>query len=313
MFDLAAQRDYYGKTLVALGKDMPNLFVVDADLSSSTRTSLFAKEFPDRFFNVGIAEQNAIGISAGLANMGNVVFVSSFAMFITGRTWDQVRNSVAYPFLNVKIAATHAGLTVGEDGASHQALEDIALMRVIPSMTVLVPADAIEAAQMVRYAASCAGPFYIRMSRGNMPLVYKDRAEKFALGKSDVLVEGRDVSIIACGLMVSVAIEASRVLQKEGISTGIINCSSIRPMDEETIIAQVRKTGAVVTAEEHSVFGGLGSAIAELLVRQCPAPVEMLGVEGVFGESGQPNELLQKHHLTVEGLVSKVKQVLKRT
>lgn len=313
MYDLAAQRDYYGKTLVELGKEMPNLFVVDADLSSSTRTSLFAKAFPDRFFNAGIAEQNAMGLSAGLANMGNVVFVSSFAMFITGRTWDQVRNSVAYPFLNVKIAATHAGLTVGEDGASHQALEDIALMRVIPSMTVLVPADAIEAAQMVRFAAGCNGPFYIRMSRGNMPLIYKDRTESFSLGKSDVLADGRDVCIIACGLMVSVALEASTALNKEGILAGVINCSSILPMDEETILSQVRKTGAVVTAEEHSVIGGLGSAVAELLVKKCPVPVEMLGVQGVFGESGQPEELLSKHQLTVEGLISKVRQVLNRT
>ncbi|OGI06983.1 MAG: transketolase [Candidatus Margulisbacteria bacterium GWF2_35_9] len=312
MPDLAGTRDYFGKTLVELGNENPNIVVLDADLSSSTRTSMFRKAYPDRFFNAGIAEQNCIGMAAGLANLGKIVFASSFAMFITGRAWEQIRNSVSYAYLNVKIAATHAGITVGEDGASHQALEDIAIMRVIPEMRVLVPADAIEAGQMIRSAAEMPGPFYIRMSRGNTPLVFNSIEYQYEYGKSKVIREGEDVAIMATGIMVYLALEAANELQKENIKVSVVNISSIKPIDEETIIQVAKKTRAIVTAEEHSVFGGLGSAVAEVLCQHCPVPIEMLGIQGVFGESGKPDELLIKHHLTTEGIIDKVKKVLKR-
>lgn len=312
MPDLAGTRDYYGKTLVELGQEMPNLVVLDADLSGSTRTSKFAKAYPDRFFNAGIAEQNCIGMAAGLANLGKVVFASSFAMFITGRAWEQIRNSVSYTVLDVKIAATHAGITVGEDGASHQALEDIAIMRVIPEMRVLVPADAIETAQMIRVAAKMPGPFYIRMSRGNTPLIFNNIEYTFEYGKSKVIKDGEDVAIIASGIMVNIALEAARELQSENINASVVNLSSIKPIDVDTITQVAKKTGAIVTAEEHTIYGGVGSAVAEVVCQNCPVPIEMVGIQGVFGESGKPNELLDKHHLTVEGIKEKVKKVLKR-
>jgi len=312
MPDLAGTRDYYGKTLVDLGAENPDIVVLDADLSGSTRTSKFAAAYPDRFFNAGIAEQNCIGMAAGLANVGKVVFASSFAMFITGRAWEQIRNSVAYAALNVKIAATHAGITVGEDGASHQALEDITIMRAIPEMSVLVPADAIEAGQMIRLAAETPGPFYIRMSRGNTPLVFNDSDYKFEYGKSQVLMDGSDVSIIASGIMVYIALEAAKELKNENINATVVNLSSIKPIDSKTIIDVAKKTGAIVTAEEHTVYGGVGSAVAEVICQNCPVPIEMLGIQGVFGESGKPDELLEKHHLNVNGIKDKVKKVLKR-
>ena len=309
---MAATRDAYGKALVELGKSNRDVVVLDADLSSSTRTSMFAKAYPDRFFNVGIAEQNCIGIAAGLANIGKVVFASSFAMFITGRAWDQTRNSIAYPRLNVKIAATHAGITVGEDGATHQALEDIAIMRVIPNFQVIVPADAVEASLVIKAVASIPGPFYIRMSRASTPVVYENIECKFEPGKSQVLVDGSDVTIAACGIMVEMAIRAAEKLSKEGISAAVINVSSIKPIDHDTLSKYAKKTGAFVTAEEHSILGGLGSAVAESLVQTCPVPIEMLGVNGVFGESGKPEALLEKHQLTVDGIIQKVKRVISR-
>jgi len=313
MSEVAAGRDYYGKALVELGSENPKVVVLDADLSCSTRTSMFAKAFPQRFFNVGIAEQNCIGIAAGLANVGKVVFASSFAMFITGRAWEQIRNSVAYPRLNVKIAATHAGITVGEDGASHQALEDITIMRAIPNMQVLVPADAIEAYQMIKQIADIYGPFYIRISRGNSPLIYKDTAYNFQLGKADVLREGKDVAIVACGIMVDMALKAAAELwSKDKIKATVVNLSSIKPVDVETLVAVAKNTGCIVTAEEHSVIGGLGSVVAEVLAQHYPVPIEMLGVNGVFGESGKPEALLEKHSLNVKGIVDKVKKVRER-
>lgn len=307
-----APRDYYGKALVELGKVDPRVFVLDADLSSSTKTGLFAKAFPNRFFNAGIAEQNCIGMAAGLANMGKTVFASSFAMFISGRAWEQIRNTVAYTKLNVKVVATHAGVTVGEDGGTHQAIEDIAIMRPIPSLNVLVPADAIEAAQMVHVMAAEYGPFYMRMSRGASPLVFEGTDYQFTLGKSEVIRQGGDVTIVACGIMVDIALRAAETLHIQKINARVINLSSIKPMDEAVLIAAAKETGAIVTAEEHSVIGGMGSAVAEVIVKKAPVPMEMLGVEGVFGESGKPDELLEKHHLTVEGLIAKVNLVLAR-
>ncbi|MEI7941696.1 MAG: transketolase family protein [Candidatus Riflemargulisbacteria bacterium] len=313
MSDVAATRDYYAKALIALGKKNKNVVVLDADLSGSTRTEKFAKEFPDRFFNAGIAEQDCIGMSAGLACMGKTVFASSFAMFLTGRTWEQIRNSVCYPKLNVKICATHAGITVGEDGASHQALEDIALMRILPNMRVIVPADALEAEQVIHYVAEQPGPFYVRMSRGVTPLVYKEGECDFQLGKNKVLKEGTDLTIMACGIMVKIALEAAEVLKNEhNISAAVVNVASIKPIDEDNICKMASLTGAFVAAEEHTIYGGMGSAVAEVTAKKCPIPIEMLGVMGVFGESGKPDDLLEKHSLNVAGIVAKALAVKSR-
>ncbi len=312
MSDLA-MRDYYAKALIALGKVNKDIVVLDADLSCSTRTEKFAKEFPDRFFNAGISEQDCIGMSAGFACMGKTVFASSFAMFITGRTWEQIRNSVCYPKLNVKVCATHAGITVGEDGASHQALEDIALMRILPNMRVIVPADALEAEQAIHFVAKEAGPFYVRMCRGATPVVFNEGECDFQLGKNKVLKDGNDLTIMACGIMVDMALKAADVLKNEhNITAAVVNVSSIKPIDEENIYQMATKTGAFVTAEEHTIYGGMGSAVAEVTAKKCPIPIEMLGVNGVFGESGKPNDLLNKHNLTVQGIVDKALAVKSR-
>lgn len=306
MSGLAATRDYYAKALIALGKENKEVVVLDADLSCSTRTEKFAKEFPERFFNAGIAEQNCVGMAAGFACMGKTVFASSFAMFITGRPWEQIRNSVCYPNLNVKICATHAGITVGEDGASHQALEDIALMRILPNMRVVVPADAYEAEQIIKTIAYEPGPFYVRMSRGATPLVFNEGECDFQLGKNKVLRKGKNITIFACGVMVKMALEAADVLEAEhNLSVAVVNVSSIKPIDEENILEMASLTGAFVTAEEHSIYGGMGSAVAEVTAKKCPVPIEMLGINGVFGESGKPEELLEKHGLNVTGIVEK--------
>jgi len=307
---MAATRDAYGKTLVDLGKKNKDIVVLDADLSCSTRTSWFAKEFPDRFFNVGIAEQNLMGIAAGLALGGKIPFVSTFAMFASGRCWEQIRNSIAYPCLNVKIAATHAGITVGEDGATHQALEDIAIMRAIPYMSVIVPADAIAAELTIREVARTHGPCYVRMSRGNTPVVYDTYALDFKIGKNNTLKKGKDVTIIACGLMVSHSIMAAEELEKENISVAVVDMHTIKPVDKDSIISAAERTGAIVTAEEHSVIGGLGSTVAEVLSQNKPVPMEMVGIPGVFGESGAPDELLEKYHLMPKDIVKAVKKVL---
>lgn len=306
MSGIAATRDYYAKALISLGKENKDIVVLDADLSCSTRTEKFAKEFPDRFFNSGIAEQNCVGMATGLACMGKIVFASSFAMFITGRPWEQIRNSVCYPNLNVKICATHAGITVGEDGASHQALEDIALMRIIPNMRVLVPADAYEAESIIKVVAYEPGPFYVRMSRGATPLIFNEGECDFHIGKNKVLRQGKDVTIFACGIMVKMALEAAEVLiEKYNLEAGVVNVSSIKPIDEDNICEMAKLTGAFVTAEEHSIYGGLGSIISEVTSRRCPVPIEMLGINGVFGESGKPEQLLEKHNLNVAGIVAK--------
>jgi transketolase len=306
-----ATRDAYGQVLIQLGKENKDIIVLDADLSQSTKTAGFAKAYPERFFNMGIAEQNLIGFSAGLAAAGKVPFASTFAVFATGRAFEQIRNSVAYPKLNVKIAATHAGVSVGEDGASHQAVEDLAIMRSLPNMTVLVPADAEETTQVIRAAAAYQGPVYIRMGRLAVPVLFA-KDYKFIIGRANVLQEGQDVTIIAIGLMVAEALKAAEELSKEGIKVTVVNCASLKPLDTETIVKAAQQTGAVVTAEEHNIIGGLGSAVAEILGEQCPVPLQRVGIQDTFGESGRPAELLSKYGLTAKSIIAAVKKVLER-
>jgi len=304
-----ATRDAYGEALAELGAVNENIVVLEADLSKSTKTSDFKKVYPERHFNMGIAEQNMLGVAAGFAAAGKVPFASSFAVFATGRAYDQIRNSIAYPNLNVKIAATHAGLTVGEDGGSHQMLEDIALMRALPNMTVIVPADGIETKQAVKAAAEYEGPVYIRMGRPKVPVLFGDDY-KFEIGKGVVLKEGTDVTLVGTGIMVSKAVEAAELLAAEGISAAVVNISTIKPLDAELIIAQAQKTGAIVTCEEHNIYGGLGSAVAEVLVENCPVPMTRVGVADQFGESGLPDELLEKHGLTAANIAAQAKAVI---
>lgn len=306
-----ATRDAYGEALAELGAVNENIVVLEADLSKSTKTNDFKKVYPERFFNMGIAEQNLLGTAAGFAAAGKIPFASSFAVFATGRAYDQIRNSIAYPNLNVKIAATHAGLTVGEDGGSHQMLEDIALMRALPNMTVIVPADGVETKQAVKAAAEYEGPVYIRMGRPKVPVLFGDDY-KFEIGKGVVLKEGSDVTLVATGIMVSKAVEAAELLATEGISAAVVNISTIKPLDADLIIAQAQKTGAMVTCEEHNIYGGLGSAVAEVLVENCPVPMVRVGVADKFGESGLPDELLEKHGLTANNIAAQAKAVIAR-
>ena len=304
-----ATREAYGKALVKLGQVNDNVVVLDADLSKSTKTNDFYKAFPERFFNMGIAEQNLIGAACGLATAGKIPFASSFAMFATGRAFEVIRNSVAYPKLNVKVCATHAGLTVGEDGASHETVEDIAIMRVIPNMTVLVPADGVEAEQMILEAARVYGPMYVRLGRSAVPTLF-DKNYKFEIGKGVVVREGNDATIIACGIMVNEAIIASETLKSEGINARVVNMSTIKPIDRELIINAAKETGVIVTAEEHSIIGGLGSAVSEIVSEEYPVVVKKVGVKDLFGESGTPMELLKKHGLTADNIVEAVKQAV---
>ncbi len=305
-----ATREAYGEALKKLAASNPDIVVLDADLSGSTKTSEFKKVSPERFFNVGIAEQNLIGTAAGLALAGKIPFASSFAMFAAGRAFEIIRNTVAYPALNVKIAATHAGLSVGEDGGSHQAIEDISLMRSIPNMTVISPADSREAEQAVLKAAEYVGPVYIRLGRMAVDDVYDD-SYVFELGKGVLLREGKDVTIIATGLMVQEALKAHDMLKEEGIDARFINIHTIKPIDTEIIIKAARETRAIVTAEEHSIIGGLGSAVLEVLSDQCPVPVKRVGIRDTFGESGKPKDLLKKYGLTAEEIAAQAKEVLK--
>lgn len=305
-----ATRDAYGQALVKLGEENLDIVVLDADLSKSTKTADFAKVYPERFFNMGIAEQNLIGFSAGLAAAGKIPFASTFAIFAAGRAFEQIRNSVAYPKLNVKIAATHAGISVGEDGASHQAVEDLALMRSIPNMTVLVPADALETYQVIKAAVDYEGPVYIRMGRLAVPVLFEEGDYSFAIGKANIIRDGKDVTIIANGLMVGEALSAADELKEEGIEARVVNCASLKPLDEETIINSAKLTGAVVTAEEHSIIGGLGSAVAEVLSESNPVPLKRVGVKDTFGESGKPEELLQKYGLTAQDIKRAVLDVI---
>jgi len=306
-----ATREAYGKALVALGAENPDIVVLDADLSKSTKTADFAKHYPERFFNMGIAEANMMGTAAGLAAAGKIPFASTFAVFATGRAFEQIRNSIAYPKLNVKIAATHSGVTVGEDGGSHQAIEDVAIMRALPNMTVLVPADGEETRQVIYAAAQYKGPVYIRMGRLDVPLLF-DENYTFEIGKANVIREGSDVVIFANGVMVAAALEAAEELAGRGVQAAVVNVASVKPLDQETIVRMAKATGAVVTAEEHTIIGGLGSAVAEVLAENAPTPMVRVGLKDCFGESGRPFELLAKYGLTQKEILEAVDEVLKR-
>lgn len=304
-----ATREAYGKALVKLGKINDDVVVLDADLSKSTKTNDFCKAYPNRFFNMGIAEQNLVGAACGFAAAGKIPFASTFAMFATGRAFEVIRNSACYPKLNVKICATHAGITVGEDGGSHQSVEDISLMRSIPNMTVLVPADGVEAEKMIFAAAEFNGPMYVRLGRSAVPTLFNEDYN-FEIGKGAVLKEGNDATIIACGMMVNEAILAAEMLKEENINVRVINMSTIKPIDTELIIKAAKETKAIVTAEEHSIIGGLGSAVSEVVSENCPIIVKKVGINDCFGESGTPAELLEKYGLTAKHIVEKVKEAM---
>ena len=301
-----ATRVSYGETLVELAAEHDDFVVLDADLAASTQTGRMKDAYPDRFFDVGIAEQNLMGVAAGIATTGRTAFVSSFAMFAAGRTYDQVRNSIAYPHLNVKICASHAGVSVGEDGATHQCNEDIALMRVIPGMTVVVPCDDVEARAAVRAAYELDGPVYMRLGRLAVPVVNDEKDFSFTLGKGIVMREGTDVTIVACGLMVQAALEAADALAERGVSAEVIDMHTIKPIDADLIVESASKTGRVVTCEEHSVIGGLGSAVCDVLAERCPVPVRKVGVNDVFGVSGPATDLLHLYGLDAEGVIAAV-------
>lgn len=307
-----ATRDSYGKALVELGREHDDLMVLDADLAGATKTGMFQKAFPERHLDVGIAEANMTGIAAGLAACGKVPFISSFAMFASGRNYEQIRNSIGYPHLNVKIGATHAGISVGEDGATHQCLEDIALMRGIPGMTVINPADDVEARAAVKAAFAHVGPVYLRFGRLAVPVFNDEETYKFELGKGVVLKEGTDVTVFATGLCVNETIEAEKMLSADGISAEIINIHTIKPIDRNLIIESAVKTGKVVTVEEHSVIGGLGSAVCDVLSEEAPTKVMRIGINDVFGESGPALELIQKYGLDAKSIYQKVKAFVKK-
>ena len=305
-----ATRQSYGEALVELGKEHDNLYVLDADLAAATKTEIFKKAFPERHIDCGIQESNMIGVAAGLASTGKVPFASSFAMFATGRAYEQVRNAVGYPHLNVKIGASHAGISVGEDGASHQCIEDIALMRGIPGMVVINPADDTEARAAVRAAYEHEGPVYMRFGRLAVPVINDPATYKFELGKGIVLKEGSDVSLIATGLEVYETLQAAEMLEADGICAEVINIHTIKPIDQDLIVKTASKTKKVVTVEEHSVIGGLGSAVAEVLCEECPTAMKRIGVQDTFGESGPAKELLHKYELDAEGIYKQVKAFL---
>lgn len=303
-------RDGFGRALVELGRTDKKIVVLSADLTDSTRADWFRKEFPERFFGLGVAEQDMVGTAAGFALMGKVPFACTFGVFASGRAWDQVRVSVAYMDLDVKIAGTHGGISVGPDGATHQALEEIALMRILPNMSIVVPADAVEAKKATIAAAKHKGPVYLRLGRAGVPVVTKE-TDEFSLGRADVLRDGRDVAIMACGQMVSEALAACDELAASGVKAKVINVHTPKPLDMETIVRAARQTGAVVTAEEHTILGGLGSAIAEVLSQEAPVPIKMVGVRDRFGVSGEPDELFEYFGLSAKYIVKAVREVLK--
>ncbi len=305
-----ATRESYGNALKELAEEFPNLVVLDADLAAATKTGMFKKAYPDRFIDCGIAECNMMGIAAGLSLVGKIPFASSFAMFAAGRAFEQVRNSIGYPHLNVKIGATHAGITVGEDGATHQCNEDIALMRTIPGMVVMCPSDDVEARACVRAALEYVGPVYIRFGRAAVPVINDRPDYKFEIGKGTVVREGKDVTIVATGICVDSALGAAEKLAAEGIDAEVVNICTIKPLDEDIIVNSARKTGKVVTVEEHSVIGGLGSAVCDCLSAKLPTPVKKLGMQDVFGESGPAAALVQKYGLDAEGVYKSVKEFL---
>jgi transketolase len=311
MSGMMATRDAYGEVLAELGAQDPSVVVLDADLSGSTKTSQFAKKYPDRFFNMGIAEANMVCTAAGLAAAGKIPFVSTFAIFASGRAWEQVRQSVAYPKTNVKVVATHGGVTVGEDGGSHQSVEDIAIMRAIPNMTVIVPADGIETKGAIRAAAAYNGPVYVRLGRNKVPNVMPEDYN-FEIGKGIELVSGTAFTFVTTGLMTAQAVMAAEILQAEGIYSRVIHIGSIKPLDSEILIKAAKETKFIITAEEHSIIGGLGGAVAELLSEQCPLPVYRVGVNDRFGTSGKAEELLKYFGLTAEDLVEKAREALSR-
>jgi transketolase len=310
-FKLESQRDYWAKALLELGRKRKDIVVLSADLSSSVKTSLFAQDFPERHFNVGIAEQNMMSIAAGLAACGKTAFASTFAAFGTGRVYDQIRQSIAYPKLNVKIIATHAGITVGGDGATHQIVEDLALMRALPNMTVIVPADAPETYRAIKAVADYIGPVYLRMGRANVPTITNSKG-KFKIGKATVLKDGDDVSLIGTGIMVSRCLLAAEELKKHKISARVIDLSTIKPLDEKTVVKAARETGGVVTAEEHSSIVGMGSAVAMCLVENAHVPMKRVGIPDVFGQSGDSDELMEKYGLTAENIVEAAHDVIGR-
>ena len=306
-----ATREAYGATLLQLGAENPAVVVLDADLSGSTKTKAFAQAYPDRFFNQGVAEANMMGTAAGLATMGYTVFASSFAMFAAGKPWEQVRQSICVPELNVKICATHAGLTVGEDGKSHQMLEDITLMRVLPHMRVIVPADGVEAEQAVRAAAAEPGPFYVRLSRASTPVIF-DPSYRFEIGKGALLREGGDVCLAACGVCVAPALEAAEILAEKGVQARVINLATVDPMDTELVVESAQNCGAILTVEEHQIRGGLGDAVAQAVVRNHPVPMDFLGMDGEFGQSGTAPELLEHYGLSATNIAARAQSLMQR-
>ena len=309
MAEKIATREAYGAALAELG-DKYDFLVLDADLAAATKTGVFKKKFPERFFDCGIAEGNMMSVAAGIAATGKTVFASSFAMFAAGRAFEQVRNCIGYPHLNVKIGATHAGITVGEDGATHQCIEDFALMRAIPGMVVINPSDAVEARAAVEAAINYVGPVYMRFGRYAVPVINDKDNFKFEIGKGVNMLDGKDVTIVATGMMVGMALDAAKVLANEGISARVINIATIKPIDKEIILDAARSTGAIVAAEEHSIIGGLGSAVAEVVCEGCPVPVVRMGIEDQFGHSGKVPPLLEMYGLTVENMVAKAKAAI---
>ena len=306
-----ATRQAYGEVLVELGHEMENLVVMDADLSKSTMTAEFGKVFPERFINMGIAEQNLYGAATGMAISGKVVCASTFAMFATGRAFEIVRNSIGYTRANVKICATHAGITVGEDGASHQTFEDMALMRTIPGMTVVNPCDCVSAKKLIRQAVAMDGPVYVRLGRAPVPNFYQED-DDIQLGKGKCIREGKDLTVIATGIMVSEAMMAAERLQEEGLDVRVVDINTIKPIDRDIIIKAAKETGRIVTAEEHSVIGGLGSAVAEVVVRECPVAMEMVGQLDTFGESGKPDQLKEKYGMDAEAVIRACRKIMER-
>jgi transketolase len=307
-----ATREAYGKALVELGKENNNIVVLDADLSKSTKTADFGKAYPERFFNMGISEADMISTAAGLSTCGKIPFASTFAMFAAGRGFEQIRNSICYPELNVKIAATHAGLTVGEDGASHQAIEDLSLMRSVPNMTVISPCDDVETMGAIKAAAEYNGPVYIRLGRSSVPTLNDEATYKFEIGKAVKLKEGKDITIFATGIMVSEAMKAADQLKNDNIDAEVINVHTLKPIDTNAIIESVKKTKIAITCEEHNIIGGLGSAVCEVISENNPVYVKRVGVMDTFGESGKPADLLKKYGLTAGHIVEAVKEVIKR-
>lgn len=311
ILDKQATRDAYGKALVELGQLHDDIVVLDADLSKSTKTADFAKAFPERFINAGIAEQNMVGMAAGLAAAGKVVFASSFAIFAAGRAFEQVRNSLAYANLNVKICATHSGITVGEDGGSHQSVEDIAIMRSIPNLTVIVPSDGASTRLALRKLYEHQGPAYLRLGRSAPPVIYQDGVD-FQIGRGIELRDGQDATIIACGTMVSLALQAAQALAEEGIQVSLVDMHTIKPLDKDLIVRKARETGAILTVEEHSIIGGLGGAVCEAVSENCPVPVKRMGIDDIFGQSGSPDELMQHYGLTVDKIIENIRLLVEK-